>query len=373
MGEGRGANFTALKLEPILPDPMPNFTKRRAFAALALLMCAAAVAVSMYLYHQHRRPPTNVSGPLPDLLSQLPTDAPVLAFVDVATMRALQNSTLGDTFDRFLPAEGADPNYREFVRGTGFDYTRDLDRAALAVWPDTSDNPKSGFQAGRVLSIADGNFDRDKIRAYALRSGHVDARGSHEVYEVPGDAKTGTISFTFLQPKRIALSSGMGLDQVLELPSASSHDPAMQARLNRVADAPIYVVARIDGLPKNFSLNLGNSEQLRKLLESVRGLALAGRSVGEKLELAADADCDSSLHAFQLATLLDGLRWLGRATLADPRTRQQMPRGQAVLLEKVLRLTKVSHEDQWVELRLGLTPEMLRSVLQVSPAKSSTR
>jgi hypothetical protein len=77
------------------------------------------------------------------------------------------------------------------------------------------------------------------------------------------------------------------------------------------------------------------------------------------LNLSADADCDSVKDAFELATVLDGLRFLGGAALANPKTRQGMRPEEAALLDILLRAGKMSREGPRVRLRLELTPAML--------------
>src|ERR1700733_7264368 len=113
-------------------------SKRRALIAVAAVAVLAAVVAAAYLHHMRRPLPpltgASASAP-PDLMSQLPPEAPVVAYIDVAALRKLQNSPLA----AMLGLVGADPkedrDYQQFVAGTGFDYTRDLDTAAIAIWP----------------------------------------------------------------------------------------------------------------------------------------------------------------------------------------------------------------------------------------------
>lgn len=290
----------------------------------------------------------------PNILSLLPAHAPVVAYIDAAALRRLQNSPLAAILGLTQAGPQPDPDYQDFVRDTGFDYTRDLDQAAIALWPAISSSGE--ITETRAVAIADGRFDQSKIKAYALRTGHVVARNSRSVYEVPGGPP---VSFEFLSSKRIAISSGQDADNFLPASTPSPLDPAMQAPINRVAGASIFAVARTDNLPPEFYESLRSSPQFQSLARSVRSLALAGRPDHDLIHLTLDAECDSMKNAVELVTLLDSLRIFGPVALADPKTRRQMTRAQISLLETLVNKTTISHEDRVVRLSLDLTPAML--------------
>jgi hypothetical protein len=328
---------------------------KRAVTIILLLFAAILAAAGIYFYRHHGAGLATIPGLPPDLMSQLPPDAPAVAYVDVAALRV---SPFFAQIAASLPAAQQDPEYTEFVRATGFDYTRDLDRVALAAWP--------GSPAASVLALAEGRFDRERIAQYALRYGTVSSRGDKQLYQVRVNGPAKTVSFLFLTPNRIALATGTSLDTILAAAPDGHADPAMRQRLQRVAGSSLFGVARTDDLPKDLALDTVHSDQLDRLLRSVHYVTLIGRPDAERFNLALDGECDSSANALQLATLLDGLRWLGRAALADPKTRRQLQPQAAMLLDKLLRLTEVSHQDHRVDLRLALTPEMLSAALKPS-------
>lgn len=322
---------------------------------VAVLVLAAAAAGALYYHHLRRPLPPASAGPAPDIMSQLPPGAPVVAYIDVAALRKLQNSPLA----AMLGLAGANPQedreYQAFVRDTGFDYARDLDVAAIAVWPTSLVTPNGGIGSNQVYTIADGRFDRAKIEAYALRTGRISTRGTQTIYVVPGDPPT---SFTFLSAGRIELATGETLSTPASTPGSSEND-AMRARIKRVAGAPIFAVARTDTLPKNFYDAFKNSPQLETLARSVKGLTLAGQPQGDRVDLALDAECDSLAHATEIATLLDTFRMFGTVALSDPKTRKQMTKEQAAFLAALMSQVKVRHQDNWVRLTLAVTPQML--------------
>ena len=345
----------------------------RALIAVFILIFLIAGGIGLYFYRHRAAEPIGSVGtatpppppPLPgitaaappDLLSELPADAPAVGYADVAALRAL-NSPLAGLLGLTSPGPEADQEYKEFVRQTGFDYTRDLDKAAIAFWPHSfAVEPGNGIGENRVLAVADGRFDQQKIKSYALRTGKIVPSTNPPVYEVPGNP---TIFFQFLSPTRIAIASGNNARRLLaESLSPSPRDPVMKARLNRVAGAPIFAVARTDNLPQSFYANFANAPQLEKLARSVRGMSLAGKPAGNDFAAALDAECDSVKSAFEISTLLDGFRMVGSMALSDPKALQQMTKEQAAFVQALIRQLDISRQDRWVRLRLNITPQML--------------
>jgi hypothetical protein len=345
---------------------------QRALIAVAAMIGLAGAAVGVYYYRQHQPLPGASAGQPPDLLGLIPADAPAIAYVDLATLRGLQNSPLAAVLGLTSPGPEADREYSQFVRDTGFDYTRDLDTAAIGLWPNGLISPRGGPPSGRVLAIANGRFDQKKIGEYALQSGRV-RKTSPPVYEFPGQSPAEGIFLAFLSSDRIALTNDSALlDQLASAP-AHTRDPAMQSRIERVAGAPIFAVARTDHLPSDFYESFKGAPQLEHLIRSVRSVTLAGKPSNDEIKVALDGDCDSMNSAFQIATLLNGFRMIGSAALADPRTRRQMTRSQAVFLDALLRQVKVDHQDHWVRLTLDITPAMLGAPVAASSSRSSSR
>jgi hypothetical protein len=329
---------------------------RRKFLVIPVILLLLGGAAYYAFFRAPAKPAGPAPGPVPNIIELLPPEAPVFAFFDITTLR---NSQLSAELSPLAGTPASDPDYAEFVRQTGFDYERDLDRAALAIWP--------GPSASTALAIAEGRFDREKITQYALRSGRATKHQSIDIYEVPVAAPTQNgrgkttkmISFAFLAPDRVVLADGASLDSVLDHANANSSDTALRARIERVAGAAIFVTARSNALPQDLSTLGIKSGQIERILRSIQYLNLAGRPAGNQLNIEAEAECDSVANALQLATVLDGLRWIGNAALADPRNRRQMQPQEAALLDSLLRLAEVSREGKVVRLRVNLTPKML--------------
>jgi len=348
---------------------MPTNSTNRALIVLAVFLVLILAAVGGFYYWQHRPLPpmvspiagVAVSGPEPGILSQLPTDAPVIAYVDVAALRKLQNSPLAAVLGLTSPGSQADREYAAFVRDTGFDYQRDLDHAGIAMWPAGFGTPNNVLGDDRVISIADGRFDQQKIKAYALRTGKATTNGAHEVLEVAGNPP---VSVEFLSPTRIGLASGKNAAALLaaiDTSGSAPRDPVLQSRIERVAGAPIFAVARTSRLPASFYANFHNAPQLEGLIRSIQSLTLAGQPDGDNLKIGVDAESDSMKNAMQISFLLDTGRMAGSMALSTPDAKRQMTREQIVFLNALLSDTKVTYRDKLVRLNFTITRDMLAS------------
>jgi hypothetical protein len=356
----------------LLDSRMALSSPKRALIAVAALLCLGGAAAAIYLFRMHGPLRGAHPGQPPPILAELPPDAPIIAYVDVAALRKLHDSPLSALFALTDPGLRGDREYSDFVRGTGFDFTRDLDRVSLAAWPSSLGPHVDPVGDSRIIAVADGRFDQEKIKAYALRAGKSVMRGTKILYEVPGNPPA---SFLFLSATRIAIASGRNADAILMAGSGhGSRDQTMQSRMDRVAGAPIFIVARTDNFPESFYANFKNSPQLEHFVRSVLGLSLAGQPDGDRVNLALDAECKSMKDALEIATLLDGFRLLGSLAVADPKTRLQMTKEQFVFLHALINQTRVTHQDHWVRLSLIITPEMLgASSLAPSPHPATPR
>ena len=359
---------------------MPLSSAKRAWIVIAaVLLCIVAAGVAYYFWQARPLPPivsnlpgVPAAGPPPDILSQLPADAPVVAYIDAGNLRTLQNSPLAAALGLASPGPQADRDYANFVRDTGFDYTRDLDHAAIAVWPASFGTPDNILGEDRVLAIADGRFDPQKIKAYALRTGKEIAHDPQPVYEVPGNPP---VSLTFLSPTRIALAGGHNATELLarvspNASSSASRGPAMQSRIQRVAAAPMFAVARTERLPQSIYAPLHNSPQLEQIARSVQAITLAGQPDRNNLRVTLDAECDSMKNAVQLAFLLETGKMAGSMALSDPHTRRQITKEQFVFLEALMDHATINHQNKVVRITLEITPDMLAAAPPPKPAAS---
>lgn len=351
---------------------MPISSTKRAWIVIAGLLFLILGGLGVYYLTQRRPlpplPSANHAGPPPDILSQLPPDAPVVAYLDASALRKLQNSPLAAVLGLTSPGPEADREYADFVRDTGFDYTRDLDHAALAFWPSSFGPPDNPLAEDRMLAIADGRFDQQKIKAYALRTGKVVTNGAHEVLDVPGNPP---VSVEFLSPTRIALASGRNAAALLaaiDTSGSAPPDPVLQSRIERVAGAPIFAVARTSQLPASFYADFHNAPQLEVLIRSIQALTLAGQPDGENLKVGVDAESDSMKNAMQISFLLETGRMAGSMALSTPDAKRQMTREQIDFLNALLSDAKITRRDKLVRLNFTITRDMLAA----APTRTSS-
>src|ERR1700692_1872293 len=181
-----------------------NWTTRSIGAAVAA--CTIVAGGLFYLSFAHGK--TANAAPAPELLSALPAGAPTLVYLDLAAVRA-------SSFYQHRPDKGpiAIPNqdYADFMRSTGFDFEKDLERVVVASWPPDSPNGPR-----KSVAIAEGHFDRAKIRDYAMRKGKLDHQQGREVFLFPGTDPKTTNAITFLDDRRIALIAGSSIAPLFE-------------------------------------------------------------------------------------------------------------------------------------------------------------
>src|SRR5439155_384565 len=151
----------------------------------------------------------------------------------------------------WAPKPQADADYAQFVKETGFDYERDLNRAAIAVLKHGQDST--------LFTVLDGKFDRQKISAYALKDGSSAKAGGLEIFSVPITGAARKISFTFLKSERIAVTNGPHLVDVMngvvilaegglnDVRTRQQIDPAMrEAYLELLKSADVSKIDRGD-------------------------------------------------------------------------------------------------------------------------------
>lgn len=117
------------------------------------------------------------------LLSRFPAEDALAMSVDVTALRAA--GLLGDS------TTALEPEYKQFLEGTGFDYKRDLDSVVAS------------FSHSGNFFIARGRFNWAKLRDYAVRAGGSCYR---DLCRVQGSKPERHISFLPLRGDAIALA-----------------------------------------------------------------------------------------------------------------------------------------------------------------------
>src|SRR3984893_18422704 len=158
------------------------------------------------------------ASPSTELLSEVPAGAPTLVYLDLAAIRA--SSFYQNRPDR-SPLTIPDSDYAKFVQATGFDFEKDLDRVAIASWPQPFAQERK-----KTVAVAEGRFDRQKIHDYAMKEGKLDHQEGREVFLFPSRQPTGAGStrgateptwnaLVFLDDHRVAMIEGSSIAPVL--------------------------------------------------------------------------------------------------------------------------------------------------------------
>src|SRR6202047_90806 len=166
-------------------------TRRRWTLWIAAILLTGCLALFDVYLHWHDAGASTREA----VLSVMPPDASTVLFADLAELR---RTPFAAEFYNWIPKGQADAEYAEFLRETGFDYERDLDRAAIAVI--------KGEKESKLFAVAEGRFDRKKIEAYASRSGTRENRSGREIFSVPLGDSARKILFAFLSKDKIALT-----------------------------------------------------------------------------------------------------------------------------------------------------------------------
>jgi hypothetical protein len=304
------------------------------------------------------------------LLSGMPQNARTVFFVDLADLRKAPFSA---DLLAWAPKLDADQEYRQFIRDTGFDYERDLDRLAIAFMQ----------QGARKIffGVADGHFDARKIKAYAAKNGALQNSGSVEIFTLPIAGSSGRLAFTFLTKNHLAFTNDHDFGSWLHNAKAVD-DAEWRERFARVAGSPVFAVIRNEALKDTFGGEAGSqdlarttggfsSPQLSSLLAQLQWLTVAGKPEINALRVSLDAESLEDKNAKQLADLLNGVVLLARVGLSNAKTQQQLgaaTRQSYLALLKSVEVSRIDRPDtKSVRLMFDVTPDLLKSAPIYAP------
>ena len=334
--------------------------KKRAWIGLAAVAFLSLIVLLGYLRSCMHR-----GAGHEDVLAFMPADASAVLFVD---SRGLRRAPFIAQLYAWAPKPQADPEYAQFLKETGFDYERDLDLLAVAF-------EKRG-QDSTLFAVATGRFFKQKISAYALKSGTVAKMDGREIFGVPVAGSTKKISFTFLRDDQIALTDGGDIGIFLSARNQNEDRAAWRSRFERLRGSPVFAVIRQDAAAGTALAAQApgglRSPQLSTLLDELQWITLAGKPEADGLRMVAEGECSTESTARQLVDLLNGVIVLAQAGLNDSKTRQQLdPAAREAYLEllKNADVSKIDRGDtKSVRLVFEITPGFLDTARRSSPA-----
>jgi hypothetical protein len=334
---------------------------RRRWIGLAVL--AVVLGVAAFLAYQKWGAQSGTARE--EMLALMPPEASAVVFADFDELR---RAPFFAELYAWAPKPQADAEYAEFLKQTGFDYERDLDRISIASIKRERDST--------LLAVVDGKFDKQKISAYASKSGSVSEINGREIFSVEMSESAKKVSFTFLRKDRIALIDDTDLNVILNAKKRNEDTAEWRVRFERLGGSPAFAVIRQNaGAGAALAAQAPGglrSPQLSSLLDQLQWITLAGKPENELLRVVADGECTADGTARQLADLLNGVLVLAQAGLNDAKTRQQLDPAAREAYLALLKSADVSNLDRGetksVRLVFEITPKFLETARAVSPA-----
>ncbi len=338
---------------------------RARIVLIVLLPLVAVAAGAGYWFYQDRVQSSGGAMPLSGLAA-VPADAGMVGGIDLGALREQQ--WLMDSLRQASGEVQEAADYRAFVEGTGFDYTRDLTRVWFGA-TGTSQQPT-------LIVLAEGSFVRDRIVAYAQKQGATVSRYQDlEVYQVrtpppaPGQPER-RAAFTFVDEDHLLLSFGpepqlieRAIDSWQQRSPAITSDATRRAELERLAiGQQAWGVADMEKWKA--AVPAGQKAPVDPgLAELVSNVAFGVNATAEGLRLSAEARCYQAADAERLHSNLLILSQLGRMAFSRDKNEQSQA------LAETLGNLDLSRTENTVQARVLITRPALVTFLR-PPAKT---
>jgi hypothetical protein len=223
------------------------------------------------------------------LSETLPRESGAILYIDWA---ALRSTGLMTSLAKSKAAE--EPDYKQFVNETGFDYTRDLDALAAS------------FVNGDLFAAIRGKFEWKRLTAYASAHG---GSCENDLCSLPATQPGRFISFYPLKSNVLAMAASRD-------PHGANHiDPPHGAPVFH-AGAPVALSAPGFEFEAGKGLPPGSQAFLSPLAKSTRSSFYAQAGKDQNFELRLEAECPSPKVAEELAKQLQQTTELLRSMLA---------------------------------------------------------
>lgn len=239
-----------------------------------LLAACIAAACGLLIVGLQRQRSRALSTP-EALWNRLPARDAAVVYIDFAALRRTGILEMAGA-----AAVATEPEYREFVEKTRFDYTRDLDAAMVAFAP-----------ACRYFLVR-GRFDWPRLRAWAAESGGGCRNG---FCTMQGSTPQRKISFLPLRDDLMAMAVGpdeMAVD-ALTRPNAAS-------RPMKIPGDPVWVSLPPSSLKSGESFPAG-TRMFARGMENAENVLLALGPDRQRFAIRIDVRCRSAQEAAALA------------------------------------------------------------------------
>ncbi len=214
-----------------------------------------------------------------------------------------------------LPPVSHDPEYEAFIRETGIEFERDLDRAAFAIhypasWGGTSTGAKS--DEPRFSEVLEGNLHRDKLVPYLKGSAaSVDSYRSSNIYNIPLQGRTLRVSILGVDTVAVSNSDDASvirgiIDRSHKLASPFAGPALLRHYYKEIPLVSLgWAIVRITGSDTRFPLSNG---VWALLFQKPGTLVISARYFGAlhlRAEAFADSEDDAKHMAEQANTVLN--------------------------------------------------------------------
>ncbi|MCP5117428.1 MAG: hypothetical protein GY953_41920, partial [bacterium] len=236
-------------------------------ATLVVVLCLAGLAGLELLRIRDNSSPAQ-------LIRRLPSGDAAVFYVDVA---ALRRDGLLDLLERAPVDEEVE--YRDFVADTGFDYTRDLDSALIAVY------------ASETFLLLKGRFDWGQLVDYAESGAGICYNG---FCRIQGSTPERRVSFFAISP--VVMGMAVGSDSY----AASSLGVSEQPEVKGFPQTPLWLMMSGTTLKRARWLPSGTRSYVSAMEDAGR-VTLALAPAGSDFEAQLRVDCESEAHAENIA------------------------------------------------------------------------
>lgn len=340
-------------------------TRQLLIGTVGILLLLLAGILAYRHWHAEDR-----TGVREEMLSMLPADPSTVVFLDLEQFR--KSSFLSQLL-AWLPRDAVEEDYVQFVKATGFNYERDLDRIAVAFTGNGT--------SAKSYAIAEGRFDRKKLEDYAMRSGQSSEAKGLRAFAVNLKNSARPSYFAFLRDDRIAWTNDTAYAALFVQKSGFDGKRDWQEHFARLSGSGVFAVIREDATtaaalehqaPGGF-----RSPQLATLLSQLQWITIAGKPNENNLRVVIEGESTAESTLNQLREFLQGILILAQTGLNGAQNRKQMD---ARLREAYLELLK-SAEVEKVDRGTGksvrvvfeVTPGFLEAVKAASSAKPITK